>query len=62
MHKGEHFDIFECPRRMFHFSWKMWSCTSQRGRMAAIPSNATHLRPVQIWVKQIVKKSKLYQK
>ena len=44
--------MFECPRRIFHFSWKKWTCTSKRGRMGAIPSNVTHMRPVQIWVKQ----------
>jgi len=22
MQKGGYFDIFECPRRIFHFSWK----------------------------------------
>jgi len=32
MQKG-HFDIFECPRRIFHFSWKKWTCTSKRRRM-----------------------------
>jgi len=26
-------DIFKCPQRIFHFSWKKWTCTSKRGRM-----------------------------
>jgi len=33
MQKGGHFDIFECARRIFHFSWQTWTCTSKRGRM-----------------------------
>jgi len=33
MQKRGHFDIFECPRRTLHFSWKKWTCYSKRGRM-----------------------------
>jgi len=33
MQKGGYFDIFECPRRTFHFSWKKCTCTSKRGRV-----------------------------
>jgi len=33
MLKGGCFDIFECRRRLFHFSWKKWTCTPNRGRM-----------------------------
>jgi len=25
--KGGYFHIVECPRRLFHFSWKKWTCT-----------------------------------
>jgi len=42
-------DIFVCPRRIFSFSWKTWTCTSKRGRMVAVLNNAIHMRPVQIW-------------
>jgi len=52
MLKGWYFDTFACPRRLFHFSWKKWTCTPQRGRMVAILSNATHMRSVKIWVRQ----------
>jgi len=38
-------DIFECPQRKFHFSWKKWTCTSKRGRR-----NAIHMRLARIWV------------
>jgi len=31
--QGGHFNIFKCPRRIFHFSWKKWRFTSKRGRM-----------------------------
>jgi len=44
--------MFEYPRRTFRFSWKKWTCNSKRGRMVALFSNATHMRPVQIWVRQ----------
>jgi len=47
MQKGGHFDIFECARRIFHFSWQTWTCTSKRGRMVALLNNATHMRPAQ---------------
>jgi len=33
MQKGGYFDIFGCPRRIFYFSWKKYTCTSKRGRM-----------------------------
>ena len=45
-------DMFKCPRRIFNFSWKKWTCNSKRGRMVALLSDATHTRPVQIWVRQ----------
>jgi len=46
MEKEGHFDIFECVRRIYNFSWKTRTCTSQRGRMVTLLNNATHMQPV----------------
>jgi len=52
MQKREYFEIFERPRRLFHFSLKPCTCSPKRGRSVALLNNATHMRPVQIWVRQ----------
>jgi len=45
MQKGERFRM---SSENISFLMKKWTCTSKRERMVAIPSNATHTRPVQI--------------
>ena len=54
MQKGGHLDIFEYPRIKYHFACKKWTCrpTLKRGRVADLFNNVTHMRPVQICVRQ----------
>ena len=42
-YKG-YFDVFECPRRLFHLN--KWTCAPKRGRIVALLNNATHTLPV----------------